>query len=88
MRKLVRSEKLRCDNEILATLCYYLRRDRCFGIEVELRRGAECTRAQLCDLSTDETAVRALLERFARGTVTPCVLREVWEETEAAKWKL
>ena len=85
MRKLVRSEKLRCDNAMVATLCYYLRRDRCFGIEVELRRGAECMRAQLRDLSEDETAVRATLERFARGTVTPCVLREIWEEAEAEK---
>lgn len=85
MRKPVRREKLLCDNGKSAILCYYLRRDRCFGVEVELLRGDECVRETLRDLSDDESAVRAILERFARNSVTPVALREVWEETIAAQ---
>ena len=85
MRKPVRREKLLCDNGKPAILCYYLRRDRSFGVEVELLRENECERAALCDLSSEERVVRALLERFARNSVTPVALREVWEEAAAAQ---
>lgn len=47
-------------------------------------RGGERTEAVLRNLGTDERAVRAFLHRMAENTVTPCTLREIWEEQFAA----
>lgn len=84
MKKPVRTERVRCDNGMSAVLHYYLLRDRCFGVGVEMLRGGERTEAVLRDLGTDERAVRAFLHRMAENTVTPCTLREIWEEQFAA----
>lgn len=69
-----------CENGTVGELTYFLRKDRRYGVEVELRRGAEVTDAVLPDLAASEEAVCALLARLADATVTPCALREVWEE--------
>ena len=80
MKKPVRTERVRCDNGMSAVLHYYLVRDRWFGVGVEMLRSGERTEAVLRNLGSDERTVCGFLNCLAENTVTPCTLREIWEE--------
>lgn len=80
MRMLYNEQTILRSDGAPATLRYYLRRDRFWGVEAELLWENVLRGAVVRNVTRNPETLLPILDILSKHKVMPCALREIWEE--------